>query len=66
MPLPDAGTKVADAAWKVITLGEVDIAVTTIHEEGDFIIIMYLFGRPARTLRWMSLRSCGRRLRLVT
>jgi len=50
----------------VVTVGEVDTAVVTVHEEGDIITSMYLFGRPVRMLRWMSLRSCGRRLILVT
>jgi len=56
----------ADAAWQVVTVGEVDIAITTAHPEGDFIINLYLFGRLLRMLRWMSLRSCGCRLLLVT
>ena len=56
----------ADAAWRVITLGEVDIANTTVHAEGGFIIIMYLFGQLPRMLRWMLLRSCGCQLILAT
>jgi len=49
----------ADAPRQVLTLEEVNIAITTVHAEGDFIIIKYLFGQLLRMLRWMLLRSGG-------